>query len=65
MRSARIFPPLSRSKSTRDSSPQPRGNIKKWKGKLVGVNFDRVKRLVLESRAYLYQTRGLALDILA
>ena len=41
------------------------GNIKKWKGKLVGVNFDRVKRLLLESRAYLYQARGLTLDILA
>ena len=41
------------------------GNIKKWKGKLVGVNFDRVKKLLLESRAYLYQARGLTLDILA
>jgi cytosine/adenosine deaminase-related metal-dependent hydrolase len=41
------------------------GNIRKWKGRLVGVNFERVKRMVLESRAYLYQARGMTLDVLA
>jgi cytosine/adenosine deaminase-related metal-dependent hydrolase len=41
------------------------GRIKKWDGKLVGVNLDRVRRLALQSRAYLFQAQGLTLDVLA
>lgn len=35
------------------------GQIRKWKGKLVGVDVDRVRRLVHESRDYVAQASGL------
>ena len=41
------------------------GKIKKWNGKLVGVDMDRIRRLVLQSRSFLYEAQGLTLDVLA
>lgn len=41
------------------------GQVRKWRGKLVGVNMSKVKRLVLESRAYLLSKIGLEPNIVA
>jgi cytosine/adenosine deaminase-related metal-dependent hydrolase len=42
------------------------GRIRKWNGRLLGVNMDRIRRLVLQSRAYLYEAQGLSPpDVLA
>ncbi len=39
------------------------GRVAKWRGKLVGVNFDRLKRAVAASRDYLFQATGWAKGI--
>ena len=41
------------------------GKLKKWDGKLVGVDLNNVRKLVEESRQYLFEQRGYQLDILA
>ena len=41
------------------------GNVKKWDGKLVGVNLDEVRKLVEDSRRYLFEQRHYQLNILS
>ena len=41
------------------------GKLKKWDGKLVGVDLNNVRKLVEESRQYLFAQRGYQLDILS
>jgi len=41
------------------------GKIRKWRGKLVGVNLKKHRQLVFESRQYLFGQAGFNLDILA
>lgn len=40
------------------------GQVRKWRGKLVGVDLPRVARLVTESRDHLLSTGGYDLDVL-
>jgi cytosine/adenosine deaminase-related metal-dependent hydrolase len=41
------------------------GKVKKWNGKLVGVNMAKVRKLAEESRQYLFAARGYTLNILS
>jgi 5-methylthioadenosine/S-adenosylhomocysteine deaminase len=40
------------------------GNVRKWRGRLVGHDIDRIRTLVHESRERLFGRRGLKVDIL-
>jgi 5-methylthioadenosine/S-adenosylhomocysteine deaminase len=40
------------------------GNVRKWRGRLVGHDIDRIRTLVHESREGLFARRGLKVDIL-
>jgi 5-methylthioadenosine/S-adenosylhomocysteine deaminase len=41
------------------------GQVRKWRGKLVDVNLKKLRDMVYESRQYLFEQRGFALDIFA
>jgi len=41
------------------------GQVRKWRGKLVDVNLKKLREMVYESRQYLFEQRGFALDIFA
>ena len=41
------------------------GQLKKWDGKLLGQDLNKVRQLVEESRPYLFAQRGYQLNILA
>ena len=41
------------------------GKLKKWDGKLLGVDLNNVRKLVEESRQYLFAQRGYQLNILS
>ena len=41
------------------------GKIKKWRGKLVGVDLNQHRRMVFDSRQYLFNQKGFTLDIFA
>jgi 5-methylthioadenosine/S-adenosylhomocysteine deaminase len=41
------------------------GKVRKWRGKLVGVDMARVMRLVTESRDSLWRRAGYAVDFMA
>lgn len=41
------------------------GEVRKWRGKLVGVNMSKLRRLVLESRTYLLGKLGLVPNVVA
>ena len=39
------------------------GQIRKWKGRLQGVNLNRLRRELTESRDYLFNAAGIQQDI--
>lgn len=41
------------------------GQVRKWRGKLVDVDVKKLRKLVYESRQYLFEQRGFTLDIFA
>jgi 5-methylthioadenosine/S-adenosylhomocysteine deaminase len=41
------------------------GKIKKWRGKLVGVDLNKHRKMVFDSRQYLFNKKGFTLDIFA
>ena len=41
------------------------GQIKKWRGKLVGLDLKRHRKMVADSRQYLFDKKGFTLDIFA
>ena len=41
------------------------GQVRKWRGKLVDVNLKKLRKLVYESRQYLFEQRGFTHDIFA
>jgi 5-methylthioadenosine/S-adenosylhomocysteine deaminase len=41
------------------------GQLKKWDGKLLGQDLNKIRQLAEESRAYLFAQRGYQLNILA
>ena len=40
------------------------GNVRKWRGRLVGHDLNRVRSLVHESRERLFTRRGVKVDVL-
>jgi cytosine/adenosine deaminase-related metal-dependent hydrolase len=40
------------------------GHVRKWRGRLVGVDLSRVKQMVHESREKLFARRGMKVDVL-